>query len=89
MLGTIFGKLYDFDLEKKKERSVGEWDWGQASFAEGWFTLDHILTLQTSIEQETCANLSSCFIDSKKTSDTISHDKFWEYLQCLGEPLQL
>ena len=68
MLRTIFGKLYGFILEK----TISQWAnlkgvraRGQVGFREGRFTLDHILTQRTLIEQEIFVGqcLYSCFVD--------------------------
>lgn len=64
---------------------------GQASFKEGGSTLDHILTLCTLVKQEiiACRCLYSCFVDCKKTFDTIMRGKLWKRLQRLGVPPHL
>ena len=91
ILGTIFGKLCGFVLEKiirwwaelKGVRAT----W-QACFRKGKSTLDHILTSRTLIEQEVfvgrCLILGLLILKKKKTFDTILCDKLWECLQWLG-----
>ena len=62
MLGTIFGKLYGFVLEKV----ISQWAKlkgvrvrGQVGFREGRYTLDHILTLYTLIIiKDICRSMS-------------------------------
>ena len=86
MLGTIFGKLYGYVLEKiisLWEKLKGVRARGEAGFREGRSTLDHILTLCTSIEQDIFAGrcFCSCFVDFKKTFGIVPRDKLWECLQ--------
>ena len=60
----------------------------QTFFKEGRSTLDHIMTLLILIEQEASVGqcLYSCFVDFKKTIDTIPFDKLRAHLQRLGVP---
>ena len=94
MLGTILGKIYSSILEEKISWWAylkGEKAGGQPTFREGRYTLDHILTLCTLLEQEIFASrcLYSCFVDSKMAFDTIPHGKLLEYLQRLRVPPHL
>ena len=89
MLGKIFGNLFDFILEKIISRWVelqGVNARGQIGFRVGRSTLDDILTLCTLIKEEIFVGqcLYSCFVGSKKTFDTILHDKLLERLKQLG-----
>ena len=80
MLGTIFGKLYGFVLEKMIfwwAKLKGIRANGQVGFREGRHVLDQIFTLRTLMEQEVFVGqcLYSCFLDFKKTFDTVPRFK--------------
>ena len=60
----------------------GKWDKGQAGFRMNYSTTDHLVTL--GIITEECRNNKSdlfcCFVDFRKSFDTIPRNNMWNRL---------
>ena len=90
-ISPILVKLYGIILEKK----INEWlemegkrDKGQAM---NHSTMDHLITLRI-IAEECCSNKSDlfcCFVDFRKSFDTMPRNNMWKRLEELKVPFEL
>ena len=94
MIRPLLAKLYGIILEKK----INEWlemegkqAKGQASFRRNHSTTDHLVTLR--IIAEECRNNKSdlfcCFVDFRKSFDTMPRNNPWNRLEELKVPFEL
>jgi len=59
---------------------------GQAGFRKDYYIIDQLFILRTLIEQSKAKkkSLYSCFVDLKKTFDTMPREALWQVLADLG-----
>jgi hypothetical protein len=94
MINPLFAKLFGSMLENiinkwaEKEDKCAK---GQAGFRPKHSTIDHNITLRHIIEKvwEKKEEAFCCFVDFKKSFDTVPRDKLWHRMEELGIPIHL
>jgi hypothetical protein len=88
-VGPVLAKVFAMILEAwlsswAKERGLRAK--GQAGFRKDFHTMDNLYILRTLIEQSThkCKKMYCCFMDFRKTFDTVSRALLWQVLAKMG-----
>jgi hypothetical protein len=94
MISPILAKLYGIILEKKISlwlESHGKRAKGQARFRRYHSTVDHLVTLRIIAEEfhNTKTNLLCCFVDFRKSFDTVPRKNLWDRLEEIKVPFEL
>jgi hypothetical protein len=89
-VGPMIAKFFVMVLESRLSSSAehkGIRARGQAGFKQDYCTMDNLFVLQTLIDSRTRwpgKKLYTCFVDFRKTFDTVSRDKLWRVLEGIG-----
>jgi hypothetical protein len=94
MINPLFEKLFGSMLENRISNWAEEGNKhakGKASFRPKHSTIDHSITLRNIIEKvwEKKEEAFCCFVDFKKSFDTVRRDKLWHIMEELGVPMHL
>jgi len=94
MISPLLAKLYGIILEKKINiwlESEGKRAKGQAGFRRHHSTTDHLITLRIIMEEcrNDKSNLFCCFVDFRKSFDTVPRNNLWNRLEELKVPFEL
>jgi hypothetical protein len=88
-IGPVLAKVFTMILESRISQWAETNDLcakGQASFRKDFRTIDNLFILRTLTEQARFQKkkLYTCFVDFKKTFDTVPRDLLWQVLEGLG-----
>ena len=94
MISSILAKLYGIILEKTIIlwlESHGKRDKCQAGLRRYHSTMDHLVTFRIIAEEfyNTKTNLFCCFVDFRKSFDTVPRKNLWNRLEEIKVPLEL
>ena len=94
MTNPLFAKLFGSMIENKISKWTKERDKcakGQKGFTSKHSTVDHCITLRHIIEKfrEKKEEVFCCFVDFRKTFDSVPRDKLWQRMEELGVPKHL
>ena len=92
MIIPLLDKLYGIILETNINEWIemeGKWDKGQAGFRRNHPTTDHLVTLRIIAEEfhNNKSRLFCCFVDFRKSFDTVPRNNLWNRLDDLKAPL--
>ena len=90
MISPLLAKLYGIILEKKINKwleSEGKRAKGQAGFRRQHSTTEHLVPLKIIVEEcrNDKSNLFCCFVDFRKTFDTVARNNLWNILEELNK----
>ena len=94
MINHLFEKLFGSMLENRISKWAEERDkhdkW-KAGFIPKHSTINHNITLRHIIEKvwEKKEEVFCCFVDFKKSFDTVPREKLWHRMEELGVPMHL
>lgn len=94
MISLLLAKLYGIILEKKLSiwlESQGRRTTSQAGFRRQHSTTDHFVTFRIIVDEcrNDKSNLFYCFVDFRKTFDTVLRNNLWNRLEELKVPFEL